>query len=63
MNKTIDEKMDASMLPICNTCQHHIKGMKCKAFDVIPDEIIFGKNKHTKTIKEQHGTYTYTKKV
>ena len=46
-------------LPICNYCKNHIKGLKCKAFDVIPDEIIFMKNNHTKPLPEQKNNIVF----
>ena len=39
--------------PICNQCRHFIDGLKCKAFDTIPDEILFGENDHSKPLKGQ----------
>ena len=47
---------------ICNQCKHHISGVKCKAFDIIPDKIILGESKHTKVYLEQKGDFTFTKK-
>jgi len=49
-------------LPICNTCVHHVEGLTCKAFDVIPDSIIIGDNKHSKTMKNQKNKLVYEKK-
>ena len=34
--------------PICNKCKNHLGGIKCKAFDSIPDEILNGENDHSK---------------
>lgn len=46
---------------ICNSCKHRISGKKCKAFDVIPDDIIFGRLKHEKALPGQKGDYVYEK--
>jgi hypothetical protein len=47
-------------VPICFSCKHFIGGVKdslkmiCHAFPVdIPDEILFGKSNHKKSLKEQ----------
>ncbi len=47
---------------ICNNCKHRIKAGKCKAFDNIPDEIIFGDNDHKKVLPGQKGNYVFTPK-
>ena len=44
---------DEGFFPICNKCKHHIYGLKCEAFDVIPDAIISGKNNHSKPLPDQ----------
>jgi len=49
-------------LPICNTCVHHVEGLTCKAFDVIPDSILFGDNNHSKPLKNQKNKLVYEKK-
>jgi len=49
-------------LPICNTCVHHVEGLTCKAFDVIPDSILFGENNHSKSLKKQQNKLVYEKK-
>ena len=41
------------MFPICNNCKNHIGDLKCKAFNIIPNEILFGKNDHSKPLKGQ----------
>ncbi|CAB4218855.1 hypothetical protein UFOVP1596_47 [uncultured Caudovirales phage] len=41
------------VFPVCNKCKNHIDGLKCKAFDVIPDAIIFGDNDHSKPLPGQ----------
>jgi hypothetical protein len=50
-------------LPICNTCVHHIDGLTCKAFDVIPDSILFGENNHSRPLKNQQNNLVYEKKI
>lgn len=44
---------DVPNVPICNMCKNHFNGLKCKAFEIIPDEIIFGDNDHTKPLPNQ----------
>lgn len=55
----IIEKNIPLMVVICNNCTHHIKGIKCKAFAIIPDEIIFGKNDHSKPLADQGNELVY----
>jgi hypothetical protein len=50
-------------LPICNTCVHHVEGLTCKAFDVIPDIILFGDNDHSKPMTHQKNDLVYQKKI
>lgn len=47
--------------PKCNLCIHKENGLKCKAFDVIPDEILFNKVTHNKVMVGQKGDFVYTK--
>lgn len=53
INEKVKKLKQAGEFPICNTCKNHINGIKCRAFDSIPDEILFGKNDHSKPLKEQ----------
>lgn len=46
---------------ICNSCIHKENGLKCKAFDVIPDDILFNKVEHNKVMESQKGDFVYTK--
>jgi hypothetical protein len=39
--------------PVCNNCKNYIKGLECKAFARIPDEILFNANNHNKPLKDQ----------
>lgn len=48
--------------PICNECKHRLEGITCKAFEVIPDEILFGENDHSKPLPGQKGDFVFTKK-
>lgn len=57
-NKFIS-KDDTFYHPICNLCKHHIEGLKCKAFDVIPNEIILGENDHQKPLPNQNNDLVY----
>ena len=59
MSKFVEGK-EAVILPICNNCEHHINGLECKAFNVIPDSIIFGKSKHERPFKDQKGIFVFT---
>jgi hypothetical protein len=45
--------VDSFVFPICNNCKNKIDGLKCKAFDVIPDEIYDGENDHSKPLPGQ----------
>lgn len=49
-------------VPICNSCKHWIKDLKCKAFNVIPDEILIGENKHSKPLAKQGNDIVYEKR-
>jgi hypothetical protein len=44
---------DLNSFPDCNICKHHIDGLTCKAFETIPDDVIFGRIKHLKKHPEQ----------
>jgi len=48
--------------PICNNCVHRIEGLKCKAFNTIPDEILTGKNNHSKPLPFQKGDFVFKAK-
>lgn len=48
--------------PICNDCKHVLKGYKCKAFDRIPKDIIFGRNNHSEPLSGQKGDFVFTPK-
>ena len=43
----------------CEQCAHFIEGCKCKAFDIIPIEIIFDAEKHNQKMKGQKGDYVF----
>lgn len=45
--------------PICNRCKHHIEGLRCKAFNEIPDIILSGVNDHTKPLPEQDNNIVF----
>ena len=55
-------KNEPLQVVICNSCIHHIKGIKCKAFAVIPDAIIFGTDNHSKPLENQANEFVYQKK-
>jgi hypothetical protein len=47
------------MFPICNKCKNHLDGLRCKAFSVIPDSILFGENNHSKPIPNQKNNIVF----
>ena len=50
----LNEKNGVSAQPICNRCLNYIDDARCLAFDIIiPDEILFGENDHSKPLKGQ----------
>lgn len=59
MSAITEENIKPNKQPICNSCKNHIKGLKCKAFELIPDEIIFGNNKHAKPLKRQKNNIVF----
>jgi len=49
--------------PICKDCLNYKKDLKCSAFiDGIPDVIAFGKNDHSKPLKNQGNKIVFEKK-
>ena len=59
ITETVKKNALSQMTPSCNVCKNHIGGLKCKAFDVIPDEIIFGEIKHNKPLKNQENNIVF----
>lgn len=45
--------------PYCNNCKNFINELKCKAFDNIPNKILFNDVKHDKPIKGQKGDFVF----
>lgn len=45
----------------CMTCKHHIKGFRCKAYDVIPIQIFGEEIEHDRVFEGQKGEYIYEK--
>jgi len=41
--------------PLCGLCKHRIGAWSCKAFDIIPHEIMFNRVDHKKPYKGDHG--------
>ena len=62
LNEKASKKTALSSLPICNTCKNHINGLKCKAFDEIPDSILFGDNDHSKPLSGQKNNIIFEEK-
>ena len=48
-----------SFFPICNNCKNKLENLSCKAFETIPDSILFGENNHSKIIEGQKGEYVF----
>lgn len=46
---------------LCLTCIYYLGGNRCMAFPggVIPDDILEGKNDHSKPVKGQFSDYVY----
>jgi hypothetical protein len=47
---------------ICNRCANHIYGLQCKAFAVIPMEIISGENDHSEPLPDQGNNVVFEPK-
>lgn len=62
MSEFIGTDTKETFFPICNNCKHYLGDAKCKAFDIIIDDILEGKNLHSKIIKGQKGDFVFTKK-
>ena len=46
---------DTFTYPVCNDCKYHLGGAECAAFKRIPDDILEGRNPHTKpTIRQKN---------
>jgi hypothetical protein len=51
---------DIDVKPVkCSTCKHYQKGFKCKAFDLIPEDIFNETIEHDKVLKGQKSTFIY----
>ena len=44
---------------LCEDCKHFIKGLQCKAFDIIPIEIFDNPEGHTSIVSGQKGKYVF----
>ena len=53
INEELGKKELMQMSPICNNCKNYIKDLKCKAFNIIPDDILFYENDHSKPLPNQ----------
>tara|TARA_Y100000296_G_C5105204_1_gene222175 strand:+ start:347 stop:529 length:183 start_codon:yes stop_codon:yes gene_type:complete len=60
MSQFIDSQI--SPQPVCIKCKNFIKETKCKAFNIIPNEILFGNNKHSKPFKTQKNNIIFEEK-
>jgi len=48
----------------CGICKNKFLDVPgCKAFNKIPNEILLGKNKHTKPLKEQKNKIVFERKI
>ena len=49
--------------PVCNECKNFTPGtLSCKAFSRIPDEILDGKNDHSKPLTNQNNNIVFEQK-
>ena len=60
-NKFITED-EQSVFPLCNSCKYHEYGLKCRAFDIIPDSILGNDIKHDSVIPGQKESVVYEEK-
>lgn len=62
--RIIDKKSPFDFLSSCSNCKNKYKNEPgCKAFDVIPNEILSGENKHTKPLEDQSNDIVFEKAV
>ena len=48
--------------PICNKCKNKLDGIRCFAFNTIPDIILTGKNNHSIPLPEQTNDVIFEEK-
>ncbi len=58
MSRILEKNVPLNVIR-CNDCKNIIEGFKCKAFDLIPDDIISGENDHSQVIKGQKGDFVF----
>lgn len=62
MKDSLDRFTDINVKPVkCSTCKWYIKGFKCKAYDLIPEDIFNEEVGHNKVRKDQKGTFIFEK--
>ena len=44
---------------LCEDCKHFIKGLQCRAFDIIPLEVFEDPEGHTSVLPGQKGDYVF----
>ena len=44
---------------LCEDCKHFIKGLQCRAFDIIPLEVFDDPEGHTSVLPGQKGYYVF----
>lgn len=44
---------------LCEDCKHFIKGIQCRAFDIIPLEVFDDPEGHTSVLPGQKGGYVF----
>lgn len=59
INETIGEVTEYMFTPKCCGCKHYLKHLSCKAFDIIPDNIVFNEIEHSVVIDGQKGDFVY----
>lgn len=62
--KSKDRFIEIEVKPVkCSLCIHYIKGLKCKAFKLIPKDIFNETKEHNRVIKGQIGTFIFELKT
>lgn len=46
----------------CRNCSNYLGGLKCLAFEIIPNDILIGDNPHTEPIPNQFNNVVHTDK-
>ena len=57
MGHIIDKEIERSYM--CEDCKHFVRGLTCRAFDIIPLEIFDNPEGHTEVVPGQNGDYVF----